>query len=398
MAWNEPGGSGGRDPWGGRDQEQGPPDLEEVVRKLQDRLGGLFGGKGGGTGGGWFGRPGAPGIWLVVGVLVVLVALSGFYIVDPAERGVVLRFGKYVETTTPGLHWRFPFLESVEPVNVERIRTVEVGYRSGRSAQETVSVPKEALMLTQDENIVDVEMAVQYRVKSAPDYLFSVKDPDMVLRNVTESAVREVIGKSTMDFVLTEGRAEIAARTEQLIQEIVDRYKAGLLVTSVNMQNAQPPEEVQAAFADAIKAREDEQRQKNEAEAYANDILPKARGGAARRLEEANAYRSRVIAEAEGEASRFTQVLAAYRKAPEVTRERLYLDAIQDVLSSTGKVVLDVQQGNNLLVLPLDQLRSVLRGGAVEPADTGGAGAPEASGAQQDGLRNPVDLRARRAR
>jgi modulator of FtsH protease HflK len=398
MAWNEPGGSGGRDPWGGRDQEQGPPDLEEVVKKLQDKLGGLFGGKGGGTGGGWFGRPGAPGIWLAVGVLVVLVALSGFYIVDPAERGVVLRFGKYIDTTTPGLHWRFPFLESVEIVNVEQIRTVEVGYRSGQSAQQTVAVPKESLMLTQDENIVDVEMAVQYQVKSAPDYLFNAKDPDTVLRNATESAVREVIGKSTMDFVLTEGRAEIAARTEQLIQEIVDRYKAGLLVTSVNMQNAQPPEEVQAAFADAIKAREDEQRQKNEAEAYANDILPRARGGAARRLEEANAYRSRVIAQAEGEASRFTQVLTAYRKAPEVTRERLYLDAIQDVLSSTGKVVVDVQQGNNLLVLPLDQLRSSLQGGAAQPADTGEESARDASGAQQDGLRNPVDLRARRAR
>jgi membrane protease subunit HflK len=400
MAWNEPGGSGGRDPWGGRDQEQqGPPDLEEVVKRLQERLGGLFGGKGGGGAARRGGGPRAAGIWLVVAVLLALVALSGLYIVDPAERGVVLRFGRYVDTTTPGLHWRIPFIEGVEIVNVEQIRNVEVGYRSGRSGPQTASVPREALMLTQDENIVDVQLAVQYRVKSAPDYLFNVRDPDLTLRNVTESAVREVIGKSAMDFVLTEGRAEIAARTEQLIQDIIDRYKTGLQVTSVNMQNAQPPEEVQAAFADAIKAREDEQRQKNEAEAYSNDILPKARGAAARRLEEANAYRSRVIAQAEGEASRFSQVLAEYKKAPEVTRERLYLDAMQDVLSDTGKVLVDVQQGGNLLVLPLDQLMSSLQSGGSEAAGSGEYGTGEVSSAQPDDQRNPMrELRGRRTR
>ena len=398
MAWNEPGGSGGRDPWGGRDQDQGPPDLEEVVKRLQNKLGGLFGGRGGGGGGGGWGRAGAAGIWIAAGVVLLLIALSGLYIVDPPEEGIVLRFGRYVDTTAPGPHWRIPFIESVEVVNVKRIRSVEVGYRPGRSSEQTESVPKEGLMLTQDENIVDIQLAVQYLVKSAPDYLFNVRDPDAVLRKVTESAVREVTGQSTMDFVLTEGRTEIAARTKQLIQDILDRYKAGLEVTSVNMQNAQPPEEVQAAFVDAIKAREDEQRQKNEAEAYSNDILPRARGAAARRLEEANAYRSRVIADAEGEGSRFTQVLAQYRKAPEVTRERLYLDAVQDVLSSTGKVLVDVQQGNNLLVLPLDQLWSSLHAsGASPPPGAESAPAEPGAGPSED-LRNPAELRARRTR
>ncbi|MFQ5488880.1 MAG: FtsH protease activity modulator HflK, partial [Gammaproteobacteria bacterium] len=212
------------------------------------------------------------------------------------------------------------------------------------------------LMLTQDENIIDIQVAVQYKIKDAKDYLFNLRDPDLTLHEASESAIREVIGKSSMDFVLTEGRSEIVARTQQLTQEILDRYQSGLLITSVNMQDAQPPEEVQDAFNDAIKAREDEQRLKNEAEAYSNDVLPKARGKAARMLEEANAYKSKVVSRAEGEASRFIQLLVEYGKAPGVTRERLYLDAIEEVLRRSSKVMLDMKGGNNLLYLPLDRL------------------------------------------
>lgn len=213
-------------------------------------------------------------------------------------------------------------------------------------------------MLTQDENIIDIKLAIQYRIKDAKDYLFNVLNPDLTLHQSAESALRETIGKSKMDFVLTEGRSEIVARTEVLTQEILDRYQTGLLVTSVNMQDAQPPEEVQDAFNDAVKAREDEARLRNEAEAYSNDVLPKARGQAARMLEEANAYKSQVIAEAEGEASRFVQILTEYKQAPEVTRERIYLDAVTSILSNTSKILVDVKGGNNMLYLPLDRLIS----------------------------------------
>ncbi len=359
MAWNEPGGSKDNDPWGGQGGEQGPPDLDEVVRKMQDKLSGLFGGKGragSGGGGGGSKRP-LSSVGLLIALVVGIWAATGFYIIDEGNRGVVLRFGKYITTTDAGLHWHFPYpIETVEVVNVEAIRNVEIGYRSGGGGQSVKKVPREALMLTQDENIIDIQLAVQYKIKDARDYLFNLRDPDMTLREATESAIREVIGKSTMDFVLTEGRSEIVARTEQLTQDILDRYKSGLLITSINMQDAQPPEEVQDAFNDAIKAREDEQRLKNEAEAYANDILPKARGKAARMLEEASAYKAEVVAKAEGEASRFLQLLAEYKKAPEVTRERLYLTTLEEILEKSTKVMLDVEGGNNMLFLPLDRL------------------------------------------
>lgn len=375
MAWNEPG--GGKDPWGGRGGDQGPPDLDEIVRKMQNKMGGLFGGRkgGGGSGGGSGGGMMAVGVIAVVAALVWLA--SGFYIVDEGKRGVQLRFGEFSQITMPGLHWHIPYpIEQVERVDVEQRRFVEVGYRSvaGSGSSSAQPVPKEALMLTQDENIVDIRVAVQYQVKDAREYLFNVRDPDVTLKQATESAIREVIGKSRMDFVLTEGRSEVAGLAKDLIQSILDQYNAGLLVTTVNMQDAQPPEEVQGAFVDAIKAREDEERQKNEAQAYANDIIPKARGAAARILEEANGYQLSVIARAEGEASRFEQLLTEYAKAPEVTRKRLYLDTMEEVLANSSKVTVDVSKGNNLLYLPLDQM---LQGAAatVPRSNTGGGSA-----------------------
>jgi membrane protease subunit HflK len=391
MAWNEPGGSGDKDPWGSRDREQGPPDLDEIVRKLQSKLSGLLGG-GGAPGL----RGGGRGLIALTVLVMALWALSGIYIVDPAERGVVLRFGKLAYTTLPGPHWHIPFpIESVELVDVADIRNVEVGYRSGAPNQPPISVPNEALMLTQDQNIIDIQLAVQYRVKSASAYLFNVRDPDATLRRVTESAVREVIGKSKMDFVLTEGRSEIAAHTLQLLQEIMDRYNTGLQVTSVNMQDAKPPEEVQEAFHDVVKASEDEQRLKNEAEAYANDIVPKARGAAARQIEDANAYKAQVVAQAEGEASRFQQVLAQYDKAPQVTRERLYLDALESVLESSTKVVVDIQKGGNLFMLPLDHLLSSQRPAESAPELSPGAATAGSTAAPKPDLRNPERLRSR---
>lgn len=358
MAWNEPGGSN-KDPWGGGGRNQGPPDLDEVIRKLSDKFGGFFGGKRGGDGGRGAGpqRPGMAGIGIILAIVVIGWLLSGIYIIDEGTRGVVLRFGRYVDTTMPGPHWHIPWpVERVETVNVEQVRVEEIGYRSGGGAQPvTRAVPREALMLTQDENIVDIRLAVQYQVKEPQAYLFNVRDPDLTLRQVIESATREAVGKSTMDFVLTEGRAEIVAQVRRLGQEVLDQYGAGLQLITVNLQDAQPPEEVQPAFAEAIRAREDEQRLINEAQAYANEIIPKARGQAARRLEEAEAYREEITAQAEGEASRFTQLLTEYLKAPVVTRERLYLETIQSVLTNASKVLVDVEGGNNLFYLPLDK-------------------------------------------
>ena len=363
MAWNEPGGSKDQDPWGNRNKDQNPPDLDKIIKDVQGKLSGLFGGGKGGNGG--EATPPGPGKGAAAGMgVLVLLVIAGIavanmiYIIQPAERGVVLRFGKYVDTIQPGLNFRLPWpIETVERVNVDQIRNVEIGYRSGGGrSTKTTSAPSEALMLTRDENIIDVQFAVQYRVKSAKDYLYSVRDPDLTLREATESAVREVVGKSNMDFVLTEGRSDIVARAQSLIQEILDRYNTGLAVTSVNMQDAQPPEQVQHAFDDAVKAREDEQRLINEAEAYANDVLPKARGAAARQIEEANAYKEQIVAKAEGEAKRFEQILTEYQKAPEVTRQRLYLDTIEEVLGASSKVMLDVEGGNNLLYLPLDKM------------------------------------------
>jgi membrane protease subunit HflK len=399
MAWNEPGGSGGRDPWSGRNNGQGEPNLDDIVRKMQDRFGGLFGGKGGGPRG-RRGGPGAAGAGIAVVIVLVIWGLSGFYVVDQAERAVVLRFGKYVETTNAGLNWHLPYpIEQAMTVNVERIENVEIGFQSrGGGQQASVAVPKEALMLTQDENIVDIQYAVQYKVKDARDYLFNVRVPDETLREVTESAVREIVGKKTMDFVITEGRSAVAQDAGGLIQETLDRYRTGLQVISVNMQKATAPQQVQAAFADAVKAREDEQRLKNEAEAYANKIIPEARGAAARLLEEANGYRERVIAQAEGEADRFVKVLTEYRKAPEVTRKRLYLEAMERVLGATGKVVMDTKAGNSLMYLPIDRLleRQPARGASATPgAPSYDLSSGAATATSQEDLRNRRNLRSR---
>ena len=402
MAWNEPGG-GNKDPWGGRG-DQGPPDLDEVVKKMQEKLGGLFGGgrKGGGDGGSRRGGPGFAGFGVVAAIVAVVWLFSGIYIVDAGKQGVVMRFGAYSETTPPGPHWHIPYpVEQVEIVDVEQRRFVEIGYRSGAAGQAVVSVPREALMLTEDENIVNVQLAVQYQVSDPEFYLFDVRDPDAVLKQVAESAVREVVGKSEMDFVLKEGRAQVVADIKSLMQKILSSYKAGLLVSDVNLQDAQPPEEVQAAFSDAIKAREDKERLKNEAEAYSNDVIPKARGAAARQIQEANGYKESLVAKAEGEASRFTQLLGEYQKAPEVTRKRLYLETMESVLGQSSKVLVDSDNANNLIYLPIDQLLkqgSTLRQLSGDMSSTGSAATDTStqSGTAEQSLRPPRSQRESR--
>ncbi len=365
MAWNQPGGNG-KDPWGNRGR-QGPPDLDEVLKKLQSKLGRIFGGRRGGIPGGGglsFGAGGAIGFGAVLIAALVLWALSGIYIIDPVEQGVVLRFGKHVRTVNPGPHWLPRFVEEVIKVNVKDVRSQNIGFR--RQAANVASVPHEALMLTEDENIVDLQFNVQYRVKDAANFVLAVVEPEITLKQATESAVREVVGRSSMDFVLTEGRAQVAAEAKELIQEILDLYRTGLQLTTVNMQDAQPPDPVQEAFLDAIRAREDQERIINEANAYKADIVPKARGDGAAILQRAEAYRQRVIAEAEGETDRFLKVLTEYRRAPDITRERLYIEAIESVLAKSSKVMVDVRGGNSLIYLPIDKLLGARAGGTDE--------------------------------
>jgi membrane protease subunit HflK len=360
MPWNQPG-SDNRDPWGQGNGQKGPPDLDEVIRDLQKKLSNLFGGRGSGrrSGGGKGPSFSPKAIGPILAVLAVLWLATGFYVVEQGEQAVELRLGAYKTIKEAGLRWHFPYpIESVELVNVQQIRTVEVGYRSSSRSNQIAGVPREALMLTADENIIDIHFAVQYDIKDPRDLLFNVAEsPDLVVRGATESAVREIVGRNTMDFAITGGRAEIAQETKILLQRILDRYDTGVNIKAVEMQNAQPPMEVKAAFDDAVKAREDEQRLKNEAEAYENDIIPRARGAAARLGQEAAAYRATVVAAARGEASRFLQVLDEYTKAPEVTRDRLYLDAMQDVYANSTKLLIDQGDGgNNVMYLPLDQL------------------------------------------
>jgi len=341
------------DPRWGQNNNEGPPDLEELWRRFNKKLGG-FGQNGNGSGGNkGAGRLPPIGGGIVIIIALLLWAASGVYIVDASERGVVFQFGRYLQTTQPGPHWHIPWpVGSKEIVNVSEVRTIEVGYRNNARNK----VPNEALMLTDDENIVDLQFAVQY-VRTNPEaYLFFNRDPDQAVKQMAESAIREIVGKSKMDFVLQEGREELAINARDLMQTVLDRYQTGITVSQVTMQNAQPPDQVQAAFDDAVKAKQDQERQKNEGQAYYNDVVPKAQGAAARLGQEAEAYRGRVVAAAEGEAARFESVLNEYSKAPKVTRERMYLDTMQAIFTNATKVYIDQKDNSNLLVLPLDKL------------------------------------------
>jgi membrane protease subunit HflK len=344
MAWNEPG-KGDKDPWGDRGND-GPPDLDDVVRNLQRKFGAFFGG--GKSDNSNSSGDGSLGLGLIALIILGVWLISGFYTQDQAEKGVVLRFGEYTRTSEPGLNWHIPApIEKVEMVNVTESRTVNIGIPAA-----------ESLMLTQDENIIEIKVEIQYRVNDPEDYLFNVEDPSATLKQMTESAVREVVGKRTMDEILKFGRAEMSANASELLQKLMDDYGTGLIVTSFNFPDIQAPTQVREAFADVIKAGADKERMKNQAEAYANDILPKARGTAFRTVQEAEAYKEQVISKAKGETSRFSQVMEEYEKAPEVTRERLYLDAMESVYSRSQKILVDTSEGNNnVLYLPLDKLR-----------------------------------------
>jgi len=361
------------DPQWGKKNNEGPPDLDEMLRKMQQKIAGLLGFRGRGAGDRPPGGPSGPGVGAALGggavfIILLIIAIwlaSGFYIVDEGRRGVVLRLGKYLETTMPGPRWHIPYpIESVEVVNVAQVRTVEVGYRGNPKNKQ----PQEALMLTDDENIVDVQFAVQYTLKNPEDYLFNNRNPDDNVLQAAETAIREVVGKSKMDFVLSQGRSEVAARVKVLMQQILDRYKTGIAITTVNLQGVQAPEQVQAAFEDVVRAQQDRERFKNEGQAYANDVVPKARGVAARLIEEANGFRQSVTATAQGDASRFTQILTEYQKAPAVTRERMYLETMQQILGATSKVLIDQKAGQNLLYLPLDRIMQ--QAGIVPPVSS----------------------------
>ncbi|MGH8373953.1 MAG: FtsH protease activity modulator HflK [Pseudomonas sp.] len=351
MAWNEPGGnSNNQDPWGGKRRNngdrKGPPDLDEAFRKLQESLNGLFGGgkKRGGDDGGGPGKSGGFGGLLGIG-LVVLAAVwlySAVYVVDEQEQAVVLRFGKYYETVGPGLNIYFPPIDRKYMENVTRER----------------AYTKQGQMLTEDENIVEVPLTVQYKISNLQDFVLSVDQPEISLQHATDSALRHVVGSTAMDQVLTEGRELMASEIKERLQRFMDTYRTGITVTQVNVQSAAAPREVQEAFDDVIRAREDEQRSRNQAETYANGVVPEARGQAQRILEDANGYRDETVSRAKGEADRFTKLVAEYRKAPEVTRQRLYLDTMQEVFSNTSKVLVTGNKNgqSNLLYLPLDKM------------------------------------------
>ncbi|HEY4637587.1 MAG TPA: FtsH protease activity modulator HflK, partial [Burkholderiales bacterium] len=346
MSLNDPNwGRGSRGPGG----NQGPPDLDELWRSFNRKLNDLFGGRRGGGGDIPPAQPSGRMLGGGAGVLLALVLAiwlaSGFYVVDAASKGVVLTFGRYTEQTEPGLRWRMPFpVQSHEIVNLSQVRTIEVGYRNNVKTK----VLKESLMLTDDENIVDLQFAVQYVVTDAQAWLFNNRRPEEVAMQTAEASMREVIGKSKMDSILYEGQDNIANQAQVLMQQILDNYKTGISLSRVTIQNAQPPEQVQAAFDDAVKAGQDRERQKNEGQAYANDVIPRARGAAARLTQEAEGYKARVVANAEGEASRFRQVLTEYAKAPAITRERIYIETLQSVLSSTSKILIDTRASGNL--------------------------------------------------
>lgn len=340
MAWNEPGNGGkDRDPWGNKGKQQGPPDLDQVLRNLSNKFGGLLGRSGSGSGGS--GGLGSFGIIVGLVLAIVVWVVSGFYTIGEAQRGVVLRFGNYYQTVEPGLSWKATFIDRVFPVDVESVR----------------SQPASGFMLTQDENLVRVEMDVQYRVFDPRDYLFNVTNADDSLHQALDSALRYVVGHSTMDDVLTVGREQVRQETRTLLEDIIEPYQLGLAVLDLNFLPARPPEEVKDAFDDAIAAQEDEQRFIREAEAYAREIEPKARGQAKRLLQEAEGYKEQVALRAEGEVARFRELLPQYQQHPEVTRERIYLETLEEIYSKVNKVVVDTPEGsNNLMYLPLDKM------------------------------------------
>ena len=387
MAWNEPGGnSNNQDPWGGRKgggDRQGPPDLDEALRKLQDSLNGIFGGgkKRGGGGESPRGAGGGGGFGLILvglGLLAAIWLYSAIYVVDEQEQAVVLRLGKYHETVGPGLNIYFPPFDRKYQENVTRERTYS----------------KQGAMLTEDENIIEVPLTVQYRINNLEDFVLNVDQPEVSLQHATDSAVRHVVGSTEMDQVLTEGREQMAIEVRERLQRFLDNYGTGMTITQVNIQSAAAPREVQEAFDDVIRAREDEQREKNQAESYANGVIPEARGQAQRILEEANGYREEVIARAEGEADRFNKLVAEYRKAPGVTRDRLYLETMEQVLGNTSKILVSGENGqNSMLYLPLDKMMENRASSSQAPAAaTGGglnrdAGVPLSSDPSQRNLR-----------
>jgi len=352
----------------GQRNNEGPPDLDEVFRDLGKKINALFGG-GSQRGGSSPSQQTEFPILPLIALIAVIWLATGFYIVDQGSRGVILRFGKHVETTMPGPRWHMPFpIESLEKVNLENVRTIEIGYRSAEDGSSRSKEARESLMLTDDENIIDLQFAVQYNLKSVEDFQFKNRSTEDSVRGVAETAIREVVGKSRMDYALYEGREEIAVSVEKLMQEVLDRYQSGINVVNVTMQNAQPPEQVQAAFDDAVKAKQDLERQKNEGQAYANDVIPKARGTASRLAEEAAGYKLRVENEAKGNANRFEQILTQYNRAPEVTRQRLFIDAQEQILSNTSKVLVDQKGGNSLLYLPLDKLMATAGAPTTAPS------------------------------
>ena len=343
MAWNEPGGNN-QDPWGGgnKGKKQGPPDLDDAFRNLLDKLNSLFGGGSNSTNGRGSNNTGSSVGLFIGGLILLSIAYlwNAVYTVDEKERAVILRFGEYVETVGPGLHVYFPGIEQKFQERVTEYRTYNLRQQ----------------MLTEDENIVEVSMSVQYNITNIKDYVLNVAKPLVSLEEATQSALRHVVGSSEMHQVLTEGRETMGTDVRDRLQSYLDSYGSGINVRKVNVESAQPPSEVQASFDDVIRAREDEERAKNKAEAYANKIIPEARGEAQRAIENATGYRDEVIARAEGEASRFSKLYTEYRKAPEVTRERLYIETIQEVLSNNNKVLVDVKGGNNMMYLPLDKI------------------------------------------
>ncbi|AHV91914.1 FtsH protease activity modulator HflK [Bordetella holmesii] len=363
--WGRGNNNGSEPPKRPQGNGDGPPDLDEVWRDFNNRLGSLFGRKGGGGNrpnpprGGGFSGPSPKGARIGLGVIaLVLVALwlaSGFFIVQEGQVAVVTQFGKYKSTAPAGFQWRLPYpIQSQELVNISQLRTFEVGFRGGSRNK----VLPEALMLTTDENIVDMQFVVQYRLRAdgAPDYLFKMRDPDEAVRQAAETAMREIVGRKPMDFVLYEGRTEVAGEVQALMQQILDRYSAGIQISTVAIQNVQPPEQVQAAFDDAVKAGQDRERQINEGQAYANQVVPLASGQASRMLEQAEGYRAKVVGDAQGNTARFSFILGEYQKAPQIMRDRMYLETMQEIFARSSKVMVDAGKSNNMLYLPLDKI------------------------------------------